>query len=698
MSRGICLFVIGLWQCGCGDQSTEGYPPTQPTQAALAAGAFPFTHDGTRLARSGPSACAECHAEEVAQWEGSHHAKANRPLSPELDRAAFTPAREIRESGVTYRMETHDDKFWLQVIEASGASTQYELVGVIGETPIRQYLAYFEDNKFQTISASYDVIHDTWFDVFAGQDRSPGEWGHWTGQGMNWNANCAYCHTTEYTKGYDLGSDRYESRWIQQGIACAECHSGLEAHMAAARSGKDAPAPALDRHRIDENCASCHSRRDQLTADAFAVGDAYHDHFSLSLPDQPGLYHPDGQILDEVFVHASFEMSRMAHAGVSCLDCHNPHNLQNILPVENNMLCMRCHENGHMEAPVIEPTAHSFHPTGSTGNQCVQCHMPKTTYMEVDPRADHGFHSPDPLMTKEFGIPNACNSCHTDQTVDWAVDHAERWYGDKLAASRQRKRAKALHAAYQFQPEAVEQLIALLDGEDIAAWRASYAGLLATFLPDPRAIAALRPLLGDASALVRERATSALAPLSISEGQTLDRLADASRSVRIALARALEAAGQNIPDPGVEEEWNQYIHFNSDRPMSLFVLANRAVHEQRTSEVSGYLDKAIALDRLNPMMYQQSAILLSMAGLEQEARAKLLAGWELDPRNAVFPYSLGLLAAESGDMNRAIGYLEEAVALNPQFGRAWYNLSLAYQRGNQPEAAARAMQKAQQLP
>ena len=39
--------------------------------------------------------------------------------------------------------------------------------------------------------------------------------------------------------------------------------------------------------------------------------------------------------------------------------------------------------------------------------------------MARDPRHDHGFTIPDPLLTKELGIPNACNRCHADKTVDW---------------------------------------------------------------------------------------------------------------------------------------------------------------------------------------------------------------------------------------------------------------------------------------
>jgi len=701
MPRKQCLQFPGLLIAviygltGCDEKEIRGYEATENQSHRAMTTAFPFTFDGPRLARSGPASCVECHAKEVAEWEQSHHAKANRPVSLKKDAAAFTPKREIKESGVTYQLELLEGKFWLKVIDQEGQTNSHELVGVIGETPIRQFLTRFEGNKVQTISASYDVLNDRWIDVFAGENRQPGEWGHWTGQGMNWNANCAYCHTTEYKKNFDFETDSYASTWIQQGIACAECHTGLEDHLKAARSNNKYTAlPKLNNREIEDNCASCHSRRDQLTADAFKPGDAYHDHFSLSLPDQPGLYHPDGQIHDEVFVHASFQMSRMAHAGVTCMDCHNPHSLKSTLPIENNMLCMRCHDSGYMDAPVIQPVTHSFHKDGSTGNQCVSCHMPKTTYMQVDPRADHGFHSPDPLMTKELGIPNACSSCHTDQTIDWVVEHAEKWYGEKLASSRQRMRARAIHAAYNYAPEALPDLLDLLKDEEIPVWRATYTGLLGNYLPDQRAVKALGDAQVDESSLVRERALRLLTQIDPNHNATIDALSDPSRSVRISAARALASTNQPVSHPAAEE-WDAYLQFNSDRPETVSFLAYKAAHHKLLPELRNYIRRLNQLDSANPQVYQQSAVFLSTAGLNTEAKAQLFAGWKLAPKNAMFPYYLGLLAAETGDLPTAIGYLEEAVALEPDFPRAWYNLSLAYQKNNQTEDAQRAMQKAQ---
>jgi Flp pilus assembly protein TadD len=680
--------------CACDKKEESSYPATAKS-TDMDYGTFPVSHNPARNAKIGPDACVACHEDAVADWKGSHHAKANRPVSVELDRAAFTPARRVQESGVTYEMAEANGNFELRVIHEDESIERYDLVGVIGYTPLRQYLAHLPGDKFQTISATYDVLEDRWVDVYAGEDRMPGEWGHWSGQGMNWNANCAYCHTTEYKKGFDFESNSYHSTWTQQGLACAECHTGLEEHVIAAQAGDYTRGlTKLDKIQTEHNCATCHSRRDQLTADAFMPGDDYHDHFSLSFPDQPNLYHHDGQILDEDFVYGSFQMSRMAHAGVTCMDCHNPHTLKTILPIENNMLCMRCHSGGVDNAPIIKPTEHSFHAEGSTGNSCVQCHMSKTTYMQVDPRADHAFLSPDPLLTKELGIPNACNKCHSDESVDWAVEWSEKWYGEKMASHRQRKRARTIAAAHNYRPEGLTGLLELLKDEGVPGWRATYAGLLANYLPNAAVVDAVRPLLDDASPMVRSRATSTLSN-SDAASSTIEKLGDRSRSVRLAAARGLAAANQPIPDETAQKDWDAYIQFNIDRPQSLLILANTASKEGRTADVQKYIERAIQFDQLNPEMYHQSAILLSGAGLNEAAERTLYTGWDLAPKNPTFPYSLGLLAAESQDLEKAVGFLEETVALEPRFSRAWYNLSLAYGKLNRPEDAARAMQRAQ---
>ena len=710
--RRLCfLLLIGLLIAACdgSDRRADGAATALPPPS-LPEAAFPLSTGGQLPGATDIATCAGCHATQVDEWSASHHAHANRPVSPELDGPAFTPAREVREAGVTYRMERRGDEFLVSVVADDGTAIEYPLVGVIGHTPIRQYLAQLTGNRFQALSALYHVEEDRWLDVFEGEHRQPGEWGHWTGQGMNWNANCAWCHTTDYRKQFDFAANRYDSSWVQQGVTCASCHGDLERHIVTASSGGDLALPArLPAAVMMETCVGCHSRRDQLTADGFKAGDHYHDHFALSLPDQPGLYHADGQILDEVFVYGSFAMSKMHGAGVTCQNCHNPHSLKTLLSVEDNSLCQSCHLGGALGAPVIDPVAHSVHPAGSSGNQCVNCHMPKTTYMQADPRADHGFLLPDPMMTKELGIPNACSNCHLDKDLDWAVTAAEQRHGRQLADSRQRRRALALHAAYGDNPEALAGLLALLDDEANPAWRATYVGLIANYLPEQRAAAAIAQASRDDHPLVRARAATALGQQAFDQqaldqqalnqqgsglAAAMDLLADDSRAVRIAAGLGLSAGGQHIADDRVRNELDQYLQFHRDRPQSLLLLAGNAARDGRRSEVLDNVRRAVRLDSRNAGLYHQGAILLSGAGLNSEARKTLLDGWSLFPDNAVLPYSLGLLAGEAGDLETAIRYLKKTVELDPAFTRAWYNLSLAYTRTGQAAEAQQAMERA----
>ncbi|MGB0290622.1 MAG: multiheme c-type cytochrome, partial [Opitutales bacterium] len=131
------VFLLG----GCGEAVDSTPQSETPERPAISEG-FAFSHDPARVLAQGPQACAECHAEIFADWQMSHHAKANRPISAALDKAAFTPARRLVESGVTYELAYENERFELRVLDAAqDLERVYELTGVIGYTPLRQYLA-----------------------------------------------------------------------------------------------------------------------------------------------------------------------------------------------------------------------------------------------------------------------------------------------------------------------------------------------------------------------------------------------------------------------------------------------------------------------------------------------------------------------------------------------------------------------------
>ena len=233
----------------------------------------------------------------------------------------------------------------------------------------------------------------------------------------------------------------------------------------------------------------------------------------MMLPDRSDLFYPDGQAKGEIFEYNSFQLSKMAHKGVTCLDCHDPHSGQLSMSMENNGLCLSCHQSPGLRGAVpIDPVAHSHHPPGSKGNQCVECHMPAKAFMLRDFRRDHAFTIPDPLLTQELGIPNACNSCHQGQSTQWALRYTQKWFGDKMERLG-RDRARLLARVEKQDPKVWPELLKLAREEEIPAWRATLVAYLGNWVQETSVREFLIQSLNDDSYLVRASAVRSLSHL-----------------------------------------------------------------------------------------------------------------------------------------------------------------------------------------
>ncbi len=441
------------------------------------------------------------------------------------------------------------------------------------------------------------------------------------------------------------------------------------------------------------SCASCHSRREELTGQ-FHPGEKFDDHYRLTLPDLSDTYFPDGQVRDENFEYASFLGSKMGHAGVTCLDCHQAHSAKLKLPVENNAMCMSCHTppgtNG--ATPIPDPMAHSHHGSNSKGNRCVECHMPETTYMARDPRRDHGFTIPDPLLTKELGIPNACNRCHTDQTVDWAIEWSEKWYGQKLARPS-RERARLVARARAGDSSIDQEVINFYQTEPNAAWRATLISLLEGRENRPAVADFLASNLSEESPLVRAAAVRSLGAERKDLLETS--LADPSRNVRVTAAWTLLMEGKTIAAEK-RKEIRDYLSNLSETPMGAFQQARLAAVENRLPEMDRWVQRASERDP-SPGLFQQAAILMVQVERPAEARKLFERSLKDDPTNSQTTYQLALLEAEMGNSTSAMTLLQKSVELDPQFGRAWYNLGLAKAAAGKLNESVRALTAASEL-
>ncbi len=332
-----------------------------------------------------------------------------------------------------------------------------------------------------------------------------------------------------------------------------------------------------------------------------------------------------------------------------------------------------------------------------TGGECVNCHMPQTAYMQRHWRHDHGFTSPDPLLTKQSGVPNACNRCHQDKDADWALKYCDEWYGAKMDRPT-RQRAQVIARAQQGDPSSREGLLALLQREESPYWQAVALGFLRPWGTQPEVSAAMLQRLEHTNDLVRAAAAHALeGALSVSRPGVAPalqaRLADPARNVRLAAAWSLRAALDPASPAG--RELQHFLDTNAEQPTGQMQKGVYSFSRNDLESALRHFQKAVAWDPYSAPFRQELAIVFSALNRPQEAVATLQEACRLAPRDAESHYQLGLACNETGDLKGAAEQLAIAVQLEPRHAAAWYNLALAQNSLGQTDAAIESLFRAE---
>ncbi|MCZ6795247.1 MAG: multiheme c-type cytochrome [Planctomycetota bacterium] len=698
-------------------------------------------------AYAGSRACQPCHEEIWETWARSHHAMAERRVEPGVVGAAYqheTGRRQVTHGSFTSTIRERKGRFEVLTTGADSQVAPYETIRIIGVEPLWQPVVAAPGGRYQVTSLAYDPRKDEWFDVYGEEDRQPHEWGFWANRGMTWNVMCAACHTTGLRKNYHSASDTYETTFEELGVGCESCHGPSQAHVEAAQRGATpwAPqGPAEERDwspsafrrriaqesdappeiaaiyaagfadRILDNCGSCHARRSELTGE-FMPGENFLDHYRPQIPDSTDIYYPDGQVRDEDYEYVSFLSSRMYLEGVRCLHCHDAHSSK--LRLEGNQLCLACH------AEKIDPAAHSHHSVDGSGGQCMGCHMPITVYMQRHPRRDHGFTIPDPLLTKEHDIPNACNRCHEDQSVDWAIEAVDRWYGERMERpSRERTRIVA-RARGGDDRSVGRELLELARSDPSPLWRAVAVGLLDPWAYEGGVFAdQLVASAASESPLVRATAARVMESLVTLPGHQGERgvgvlkklLDDPVRLVRLEAAWSLRnvlvtGERRHVLEASVPayRELHHYLGANADQPLGLLQKAVWEVDRGDLDTAVTLLRRAISWDPGSALFYRHLAVALSQQAhpsarspeLTAQAVQAMTRAHELEPENPLFAFELGLALAEARRFEAAAEKLEVAGRLQPDFSRAWYNLAEMRRFLEQPDRALDAIRRAEE--
>ncbi len=660
----------------------------------------------------GREVCRECYVKEDRQWQGSHHDLAMQEADDKTVLGDFDDAT-LTQFGVTSRFFRRDGRFLVHTDGPDGKLHDYDIVYTFGVYPLQQYLVPFPGGRLQVLDIAWDSRPRSeggqrWFHLHPDEKIAAGDVLHWTGPNLNWNYMCADCHSTNLKKHYDSATRTYKTSWSEIDVSCEACHGPGSMHVGWAKAvaaGRDTGVanrgltvvfderkdvhwttddatrkPVRSQpnksHKEIQVCARCHSRRSQLSDD-FVPGQSFMDVYHPALLTQ-GLYYPDGQIQDEVYVWGSFQQSWMFHGGVTCSDCHDPHSAQLRAPGEQ--VCYQCHGVDHYATKT-----HHHHQPGSRGSSCVECHMPATTFMGVDRRHDHSFRIPRPDLTVKLAVPNACNACHEDKYASWAVETVEKWYGEKPKAYQQF--VSVLQAGRQQRVGSYTKLLKLaLDENQPVIARATAL----TYLPgavSQASMRALQQLLNAGEPLLRLGALGAMASAPREQRILAFPLVwDEIKAIRIEAARLLAGYPRDSFKPGQGEvldkaigEYIQVQEFNAERPEAQVNLGNLYTDMSRFSQAETAYRKALQLQPKFVPAYVNLAQMLSRTGREGEGAALLLAGTRQVPDSADLYHALGLSKVRQKAVAESIPLLAKAAELDKDNERYGYVYAVALQ-------------------
>jgi predicted CXXCH cytochrome family protein len=663
----------------------------------------------------GSETCAGCHRAEADLWRSSQHKLAMQHATETSVLGDFNDA-SFEYFGVRSRFFRKDGKFVVETDGPDGELGVFEVKYTFGVDPLQQYLVEFPDGRLQALSLAWDSRPkdkggQRWFHLYPNEEIKHDDILHWTKLNQNWNFMCAECHSTGVRKNYDAATDRFATSFAEISVGCEACHGQGSRHAAWARGrqswwpfGKSEDpkkgllvgfdersdiawsiiprtgnaernyTPARLRKEV-ETCGLCHARRSRFSED-WVPGQSLSDTHMVS-PIACGLYHADGQMLDEVYNYGSFKQSKMFAAGVTCSDCHEPHGAKLRAPADG--VCLGCHASEKYAAPT-----HHRHEAVNPELTCASCHMPVRTYMTVDRRHDHSLRIPRPDLSVKLGTPNACNDCHTDKSPEWAASTVEQWHGPNRKGFQ--NYAEAFRAAWTDRADAAALLAAVAADAGAPAIARTSALIELGSRVSPSNIDLARTALSDPDPMVRIAALDMLEGVPGAQIWPLvsPLLSDSIRGVRIRAASLLAAVPAANQPPADRERFERAAaefvaaqRLNADRPEARSTLGSFYARSGLVAEAEVEYRAGL---RLSPQYAPASinlADLYRQLGRDGDGEGVLSAAIAVSPQDAGLHHALGLTLIRLKRSDEALGELRRATELEPDRTRYAYVYAVA---------------------
>lgn len=694
----------------------------------------------------GSKACINCHEQAYQDWQGSHHDMSMKHADNKSVLGDFNGATLASQDKPSEKLSTFFKKgtqFWVNIKGDDGKFHDYQIKYTFGYEPLQQYMVEFDDGRVQLIPFAWDSRPKAeggqrWFNLYPDMTEKHQEF-FWTNTGQNWNYMCADCHSTNVDKNFDIKTNTYNTTFSEINVACESCHGAASEHLTWATESnllskgksettnktivsngkglsrdlsksvqnwqvkdntKTLSAKSIEHSQQVVVCAQCHSRRTQISNNDHVKGNAFGERYLLDLISSTN-YHPDGQVYNEDFVYGSFLQSKMYKNGVVCSDCHNPHTAELKLPIET--LCLQCHQSDNYAS-----TQHHKHPENSTGAQCVNCHMPETTYMEIDARRDHGFHIPTPNLAQKLGTPDTCLSCHDDKDSQWSSSKVNAWYPNSSVEAE--KDFVAVFSAINLALNE-QQLQGVSSELSRIAQTISYAGIIrASALTKMASVSNTNTIIAIARAVknpdenIRLGAIEGAQNMAGAEKWRIlsPLLKDKILAVRVNAAFALASLWQNLSAPQKEQlspALDDYIesqNFNNDRGFSHSNRGIIAAYQGQYDQAIKAFRQGIAIEKHFAQTYLNLSQVYYQRGENQKSIDILKQGTSANPDDASLPYNLGLAYIRVKDKVKAAQSLAIATQLAPQNSHYFYVYGLSLEQ-HKPSAAYGALYQAFQL-
>lgn len=438
-------------------------------------------------------ACRTCHQEQFDSWHKTYHRTMTQKASPNSVVAPFD-GRYLNKGEITSQVERIGDEFWVTTpdpdreyeLTSRGRLNNLPLVSmvqrqVVMTTGSHRMQAYWVNstlgNELRLFPWIYSIEYQRWMPFEDSFVVPP------NGAKMRpcWNNSCIACHSVDGRPGLNTQKNHFVSEVVELGIACESCHGPAAAHikfhnqnLADAKSGSD---PIVQPKKRDSKissqiCGQCHSAF-TFNPDYYTSGPRYRAGDELE-KSRHMIGFAERAPADHVF-HGSYWEDGTSRVGgreflglraskcyqrgeLSCLSCHSMHRADpDQLVVEearDNRKCLECHPSFREKLE-----QHTHHAANSSGSECQNCHMPRTTYALFRAVRSHRIDSPSVGVSVDTGRPNACNLCHLDRSLVWTSKYLKEWYNTPEVTLHEPETTVAASAIWLLRGDAAQRVI-----------------------------------------------------------------------------------------------------------------------------------------------------------------------------------------------------------------------------------------------